>query len=199
MIEQIQGALVKKTPTFCVINCGGIGIGVNITLHTYKKMSDLNQAAELLTYLHVREDVLQLFGFSEEQERDFFRQLISISGVGPRLAMTILSGLSVQELRNALLSGDIERLTKVPGVGRKTAQRVILEMKEKLDMPESDIISVLPSFKKEQQAIIDEAFQALMTLGYKQSDAKSSLEKVIKKYGEDLNIEDLIKYALREK
>jgi Holliday junction DNA helicase RuvA len=199
MIEQIQGVLVKKTPTFCVVDCGGIGIGVNITLHTYKKMSDLNQAAELLTYLHVREDVLQLFGFSEEQERDFFKQLISISGVGPRLAMTILSGLSVQELRNALLSGDIERLTKVPGVGRKTAQRVILEMKEKLDIPDSDIISVLSSFKKEQQTVIDEAFQALLTLGYKHSDAKTSLEKVIKKHGEDLNIEDFIKYALREK
>jgi Holliday junction DNA helicase RuvA len=167
-------------------------------LNTYKKLDDLNQPAEVLTYLHVREDALQLYGFFEELERDFFKKLISISGIGPRLALTILSGLTVDELRNALLSEDIERLTKVPGVGRKTAQRVALELKEKLDLPDSQIISALPSLDPEQREMVDEAYQALITLGYKAPEAKRTLEKVLNKYGKQLKIEDLIKFALRE-
>jgi Holliday junction DNA helicase RuvA len=198
MIEQIHGLLVKKTPTFCVIDNSGIGLGLHITLNTYKRLGDLKQPAEVLTYLHVREDALQLYGFFEDQERDFFKKLISISGIGPRLALTILSGLTVVELRNALLSEDIERLTKVPGVGRKTAQRVALELKEKLDLPDSQIFSALPPMGPEQREMVDEAFQALVTLGYKAPEAKRTLEKVLNKYGKHLKIEDLIKYALRE-
>ena len=198
MIEQIQGVLVKKTPTHCVIDCSGIGLGIHITLNTYKKLGDLKQKSEILTHLHVREDILQLYGFFEEEEREFFKKLISISGIGPRLAMTILSGLPVDELRMALINEDIERLTKVPGVGRKTAQRVVLELKEKLDLPEKELISALPYLRPDQKEMVDEAYQALVTLGYKAPEAKRTIEKVLGKHGNDLKIEDLIKYALRE-
>ncbi|MEJ2538010.1 MAG: Holliday junction branch migration protein RuvA, partial [Calditrichia bacterium] len=120
MIEQIQGKLIKKTPTFCVVDCHGVGLGVYISLITYESLNDKNEEIALLTYLHVREDALQLFGFITDEERNIFRMLMSISGIGPKLAITILSGLSVQELVEAIATEDFMQLTQIPGVGKKT-------------------------------------------------------------------------------
>jgi len=121
MIESVRGSVSRKSPTFCVINVQGIGLGVYISLNTFRNIGEEKQEVELLTHLHVREDALQLYGFFTEGEREIFRKLISVSGIGPRLAMTILSGLSVEEFQQAIVSDDADLLTKIPGVGKKTA------------------------------------------------------------------------------
>ena len=198
MIEQIRGVLLKKIPTFCVVNCQGIGIGLFISLNTFRYLGQQSEEIELLTHLHVREDVLQLYGFAVEEERDLFRKLINISGIGPRLAMTMLSGLPVEEFKRALASEDVDLLTKVPGVGKKTAQRVILELKEKIDLSGEVVLTELPALTATEREKIEEALRALVTLGYKQYQAKASLEKVIKKHGRELSLEDTIKLALQE-
>jgi Holliday junction DNA helicase RuvA len=198
MIEQICGVLLKKFPTFCVINCQGIGIGLFISLNTYRYLGEQSEKIELLTHLHVREDALQLYGFAVEEERDLFRKLINVSGIGPRLAMTILSGLPVEEFKRALASEDVDLLTKIPGVGKKTAQRVVLELKEKIDIAGEGILTELPAMAAKDREKIEEALRALVTLGYKQYQAKAALGKVIKKYSKELSLEDTIKLALQE-
>lgn len=198
MIEQIRGVLLKKIPTFCVVNCQGIGIGLFISLNTFRYLGQQSEEIELLTHLHVREDALQLYGFAVGEERDLFRKLINISGIGPRLAMTMLSGLPVEEFKRALASEDVDLLTKVPGVGKKTAQRVILELKEKIDLSGEVVLTELPALTATEREKIEEALRALVTLGYKQYQAKASLEKVIKKHGRELSLEDTIKLALQE-
>jgi Holliday junction DNA helicase RuvA len=197
MIEQISGNILKKSPTFCVVECSGIGIGLHISLNTYKTLGNEKESINLLTYLHVREDALQLFGFSEDVERETFRKLINVSGVGPRLAMTILSGLSVIEFTTAVVNDNYELLTKIPGVGKKTAQRVTLELKEKLELfpeaAEKDIAVI--SMDKQKYS---EAISALITLGYKRLEAQKSIAKVTRKHGDDIPLEELIKFALKE-
>ena len=198
MIEQVQGTLTKKLPTYCVINCHGIGIGIHISLNTYQNLADENELVQLLTHLHVREDALQLFGFMEESERNAFQKLINVSGVGPRLAMTILSGLTVEDFSRAVAVGDHDMLTKIPGVGKKTAQRVVLELKEKIELGEEVIGRDLRLGKAVEHDNVNEAIRALLTLGYKQVEAKQTIEKVPQKFGKDIALEDLIKYALKE-
>lgn len=198
MIDSVRGLLFKKTPTYCVVNCSGIGIGIFISINTYQHLGDEGSEIFLLTYLHVREDALLLYGFSEETERDMFRKLISVSGIGPRLAMTILSGLSVMDLQRAISSEDVDVLTRVPGIGKKTAQRVILELKEKIaiKMPYTD--SAFMALTPHERDKINEALLALVTLGYRQSEAKVAIERVLKKAGHEISIENLIKLALQE-
>lgn len=198
MIEQIRGVLLNKIPTFCVVNCQGIGLGLFISLNTYRNLGEKSEEIELLTYLHVREDALQLYGFAVEEERDLFRKLINVSGIGPRLAMTMLSGLPVDDFKRAVASEDIDLLTKVPGVGKKTAQRVVLELKEKIEVTGEVILAELRTLGPTEREKIEEALRALVTLGYKQYQAKVALEKVIKKYGKELSLEDTIKLALQE-
>ncbi len=194
MIELIRGPIIKKMPTFCVVESSGIGIGVHISLQTFQKIGSEGEPVELLTYLHVREDALQLYGFSQEEERDAFRKLINVSGIGPRLALTILSGLSLDEFRRAVVTEDYEVLTRIPGVGKKTAQRVVLELKEKITV--SAII--MPQMGVSDKEKFNEAMKALITLGYKQPEAKNVIESVLKKYGNEISLEEIIKFALQE-
>ncbi|OGB68927.1 MAG: Holliday junction DNA helicase RuvA [Caldithrix sp. RBG_13_44_9] len=198
MIESVRGFLLKKVPTFCVVNCSGIGIGIFISLNTYQNLGEEGSEINLLTYLHVREDALLLYGFYEESEREMFRRLISISGIGPRLTMTILSGLSVMDLRKAITSEDVDVLTRIPGIGKKTAQRVILELKEKISLSAPLTYSAIPGLSPQEKDKVNQALQALVTLGYRQTDAKNVLERTLKKLGNQVSLEDLIKYALQE-
>lgn len=198
MIESVRGFLLKKVPTFCVVNCSGIGIGIFISLNTYQNLGEEGSEINLLTYLHVREDALLLYGFYEESEREMFRRLISISGIGPRLTMTILSGLSVMDLRKAITSEDVDVLTKIPGIGKKTAQRVILELKEKISLSAPLTYTAIPGLSPQEKDKVNQALQALVTLGYRQTDAKNVLERTLKKLGNQVSLEDLIKFALRE-
>ena len=200
MIEQITGKIITKSPTFCIIDCNGVGVGINISLNTFQKIKNnsLNSQISLYTHLHVREELLQLYGFSDTEEKEFFRMLISVSGVGPRLALTLLSGPTTKEIKNAITREDVAILTRVPGIGRKTAQRLILELKEKMTTDhEIKGVSSVVVFSDQLQSKINEAVQALVQLGYRQEDAYHSVSKMADKLSDDTSLEEIIKMALK--
>lgn len=200
MIEQITGKVVKKSPTFCIIDCNGVGVGLNISLNTFQKIksNSVNSQVSLFTYLHVREDLLQLYGFSDIEEKEFFRMLISVSGIGPRLALTLLSGPTTKEIKEAITREDVAILTRVPGIGRKTAQRLILELKEKTTTDfEIKGVTPIPVVSDQLQNKINEAIQVLVQLGYKQDDAYHAISKLADNLPDDSSLEDIIKIALR--
>ena len=200
MIETVTGKLVKKLPTFCVLDCQGIGLGIHITLNTFHKLehNHSSEVVSLHTYLHVREDDLQLYGFSDPGEKEMFRLLIGISGVGPRLALAVLSGITAAELQQAVSSERVDALTRIPGVGRKTAQRIVLELKEKIQQKrhlKQAATPVEPGGVSEPKA--DEAILALVSLGYKQADAQKAVNKILSAAKDELSLEELIKQALQ--
>ena len=196
MIDSIKGILVKKNPTSVIIDIGGIRLGVPITLATFEKIPDPNQAVELLTYLHVREDIMELYGFYDDHERDVFMQLNSISGIGPRSAMNILSGTNPIEFKKKIIDSDVASLTSIPGIGTKTAKRIIVELKDKFTDQEtgSDLDFLLVSSDKDK---IDDVTKVLISLGYKRSAINQVIKKLVSKDGLDENIEDIIKSALK--
>jgi Holliday junction DNA helicase RuvA len=201
MIEKISGKIIEKSPTFCVVDFWGLGIGLHISLNTFQHLENASGKAsvELFSYLHVREDALQLYGFFEAAEKEFFQLLISISGIGPKLAIAILSGCTTDELRSAIVQEDIDRLIRIPGVGRKTAQRLVLELKEKIQkQSELKQLAAIPEITPQHQPAASEALLALVSLGYKQHDAQRAINKVMRQSGGELSIEDVIKQALKE-
>lgn len=201
MIERIRGNLTEKSPTFCVIDCHGVGLGLHISLNTFQRLEKFseNTLVSLYAYLHVREDVLQLYGFADAAEREVFRLLISISGVGPRLAIAVLSGSTTEELRGAIIREDVAMLTRIPGVGKKTAQRLVLELKEKIQK-RGDIekLAAISAVSPQEREKVNEAILALVSLGFKQQEAQAAIDKVIKRSGRDLTIEEIIKQAFKE-
>jgi Holliday junction DNA helicase RuvA len=184
MINSLRGILVRKSPTEVVIDVQGVGYGLSIPLSTFEVLGDLNTPVSLFTFLHVREDALQLFGFASEEERQLFKVLISVSGIGPKMAQSILSGISGPELRNAILQGNFGVLTAIPGVGRKLAERLVLEL--------------LSASAETQPAIRTEALLALTSLGYNRVTAERAIAAAIKDDGSaETSVEKLIKAALR--
>ena len=196
MIDSIKGTLVKKNPTSVIIDIGGIRLGIPITLATFEKIPDPNHAVELLTYLHVREDIMELYGFYDDYERDVFMQLNSISGIGPRSAMNILSGTNPIEFKKKIIDSDVASLTSIPGIGTKTAKRIIVELKDKFTDQDtgSDLDFLLVSGDKDK---IDDVTKVLISLGYKRSAINQVIKKLVAKDGLDENIEDIIKGALK--
>ncbi len=196
MIDSIKGTLVKKNPTSVIIDIGGIRLGIPITLATFEKIPDPNHAVELLTYLHVREDIMELYGFYDDHERDVFMQLNSISGIGPRSAMNILSGTNPIEFKKKIIDSDVASLTSIPGIGTKTAKRIIVELKDKFTDQDtgSDLDFLLESSDKDK---IDDVTKVLISLGYKPSAINQVIKKLVAKDGLDENIEDIIKGALK--
>ncbi len=130
MISYLIGKIVHKSPTEIIIDVNGVGYSLNISLTSYEKFSSTNGDLKIYTYLHVREDVLQLYGFADEAEREMFRLLISVSGIGPKIAQGMLSGMTPIELKNAILNADIQALTSLQGIGKKTAERIVLEQEK---------------------------------------------------------------------
>ena len=196
MIDSIKGTLVKKNPTSVIIDVGGIRLGIPITLATFEKIPDPNQPVELMTYLHVREDIMELYGFYDDHERDLFMQLNSISGIGPRSAMNILSGTDPIEFKKKIIDSDVASLTSIPGIGTKTAKRIIVELKDKFTDQDtgSDLDFLLVSGDKDK---IDDVTKVLISLGYKRSAINQVIKKLVTKDGLDDNIEDIIKGALK--
>jgi Holliday junction DNA helicase RuvA len=197
MIDFISGKIAEKTPTRVVVESSGIGYSLYISTNTYKDLPDVGSKIILKTYLHVREDNLQLFAFSESSERTVFESLISVSGIGPRLAQTILSGLRLEELTLSIQRGNIEKLTSISGVGTKTAQRLVVELKEKFsqlglikdDTRDESPLTVLTSLE-------EEALLALLSLGYKRHIVERALNRA-RNNGSFESVEDLIKIALQ--
>ena len=196
MIDSIKGTLVKKNPTSVIIDVGGIRLRIPITLATFEKIPDPNQPVELMTYLHVREDIMELYGFYDDHERDVFMQLNSISGIGPRSAMNILSGTDPIEFKKKIIDSDVASLTSIPGIGTKTAKRIIVELKDKFTDQDtgSDLDFLLVSGDKDK---IDDVTKVLISLGYKRSAINQVIKKLVTKDGLDDNIEDIIKRALK--
>ena len=133
MIAHLRGQILSKTPNAVVIDCGGVGYELAISVTTYTEIGEVGAEVRLHVHTHVREDALLLFGFAEQTEKRLFEKLLTISGIGPKLAITVLSGISADRLVGAIRSGDHATLTKIPGIGKKTAERVVLELKDKLD------------------------------------------------------------------
>jgi len=197
MIDFISGKIAEKSPTRVVLENAGLGYSMFISTSTFKELPAVGEKVVLKTYLHVREDNIQLFAFSGENERIIFEGLISVSGIGPRLAQTILSGLKPEELAVSIQRSDIERLTSISGVGKKTAQRLVVELKEKFSQlglitdQTGDEIRITELSSMEEEALL-----ALMSLGYKRQIVERALNRA-RNNGEFGSVEDLIKTALR--
>lgn len=197
MITHLTGTLLKKSPTEIVIEVGGVGYMVHVSVSTFGNLPDINSPLTILTYHHIREDAQLLFGFMSEQERDVFRLLLSVSGIGPKMAQTILSGIQPNELISTITQGNVGMLTSVPGVGKKTAERMIVELKDRVTkIPGDDTKSGVPS---SSQSVRSEALTALVSLGFSRDKAEQSIRVVLNQANEkELSVEDLIKNALKQ-
>ena len=195
MIHFIQGKIEIKEPNLVVVNVGNIGVGCIISLYTFDKLPPKGSDCKLLTYLHVREDILQLYAFSEAKERMMFDKLISLSGIGPKQAINILSGIRYDHLMEHILHGDVAAVKRAPGVGDKTARRIILELKDKISDDEvTQISGVAPDSPLSSN--IKDAVMALEALGYKKSQVQNVLNKHVKA-DEELTTEEIIRKFLQ--
>ena len=194
MIYQINGSLISKHKDFVIIRIGGFGIKVVSTDNTINTIK-LNEEIQLYTYLHVREDALDLYGFHSTLEREIFLLLIGISGIGPKLGITILSGILPDELKEKVISGDIGALTAIPGVGTKTAKRIIIELKDKF----TKFADANLGFKDDLSSkLYDDSLNALSSLGYSSQQSKKALGQIFKSKSDQVNsIESIIIAALK--
>lgn len=194
MISHIKGKISEKTPAFVVIDCNGVGYGVQISLHTYEQISALTEV-KLLTHLSIKEDAHTLYGFADDEEKQLFLQLISVNGVGTNTARMILSSLKPAEIRHAIGSGNWTLLKSIKGIGPKTAQRLVVDLQDKVKMinlnqPQNTSQGVTNS-------IVAEALGALVSLGFTKVDAEKVLVKV-RQSNPELSVEQLIKQALKQ-
>ena len=191
MITHIHGKLIEKTPTYVVVDVNGIGYKIKISLQTFSALD--GELCKLYTHLSVKEDSHTLFGFFEESERHLFRNLISVSGVGPSTAQVILSTYSPDEIIHHITSADVKAIQSVKGIGGKTAQRIIIDLKDKVakGMPTSDLL-----FDKTDNTIREEALSALLALGFAKKGGESKIDKVLRSCPEITSVEELVKTAL---
>ena len=188
MIGRLQGQLAAKNPPQVLVDCHGVGYEVDVPMSTFYNLPELGGAVTLLTHFVVREDAQILFGFASAQEREAFRQLIKITGVGPRMALSLLSGMSVADLAQAITQQAVGRLTKVPGIGKKTAERLLLELKGKLGA-DLGALGAGPA----QSDVQSDIHQALLALGYNDKEAAAALKAL----PPDVGVSDGIKLALK--
>lgn len=196
MISFLRGTLVAKAPTEATVDVNGVGYGLQIPLSTFETLGAAGSSVTLHTYLNVREDALVLFGFATEAERDMFRLLISVNGVGPKMAQGVLSGIGVRDLKDCIAQGNVAMLTTVPGIGKKTGERLIMELREKIGRLGPP---ARPSTGEgdEQGRIRSEALLALTSLGYTRQVAEKAIRSALQEDGNTHTIESLIKSALR--
>ena len=187
MIGRIEGVLVEKSFPQIVVSCHGVGYEIDVPMSTFYPLPRAGEPVTLLTHLVVREDAHLLFGFLTAAERGAFRQLLKISGVGPKVALSVLSGLSVDDLAAAVAGGDAARLTKIPGIGKKTAERLVLELRDKLP-------KALPAVSRpDATAASADVLNALLGLGYNEREAQAA----VKQLPPDLQLADAIRQALK--
>jgi Holliday junction DNA helicase RuvA len=194
VIAHLRGKILSKTPNAVVIDCGGVGYELAISVATYTEISDPGTEARLHVHTHVREDALLLFGFAELAEKRLFEKLLTISGIGPKLAITVLSGISAERLVGAIRGGDHATLTRIPGIGKKTAERVVLELKDKLD----DMAGFTPqsTLPPSLGAVADDVLSALVNLGYARAVAQKAVEGAAKDAGVATDFERLFRAAM---
>ena len=192
MITRLAGRIIEKHPDHVVLDVGGVGYHVWVTLNTYGALPDPGSEAVLLTHLQVREDSQDLFGFADGSEREVFRHLIAISGIGAKTAVNILSGALPDEFRRRVQAGDEDALTAIPGVGPKMARRILTELKDTFtaELPPGGGVPVAPDGPAEQ------AVQSLVALGYKRTEAHRAVQAALKNFDRSVPVEDLIRAAL---
>jgi Holliday junction DNA helicase RuvA len=194
MIAQLRGTLADKRPNQVVVDVGGVGYLVHIPLSTFYALGELHAEVALLTHLHVREDAMALYGFLTAHEKHVFELLISASGVGPVLALKILSGMNLDDLVPAVRAGDLARLTRIPGVGRKTAERIVVELRDKLAAMETPGETLRPITAT---GVTADVISALLNLGYERRAAEQAVERA-RKDGESGTFEILLRVTLRQ-
>lgn len=188
MIGYLSGKIISSKPTRITLDVNGVGYVVNISINTFEKISN-KESVNLFIHTNVKEDSISLFGFYTESEKEMFESLICVNGIGPKLAISILSGILVDELRHAIMAGDISRIVSIPGIGRKTAERLVLELKSKIASISSEEETKIPI------SIKNEAIAALTTLGYNLKQAEKSVRDILTA-DPNVTLEDLIKKAL---
>jgi len=192
MYAYIDGKLVFKNAAYVVVDAGGVGYHINISLNTYSKLENVERC-KLFTWLHVKEDAHTLYGFADEGERRLFLHLISITGIGPNTGRMMLSSITPEEIQNAIISGNVSLIQRIKGIGPKSAQRIILELQDKLRKEGAETLSVTPLNKTAK----DEALSALVMLGFARNAVEKVLEQEINKNSGELTVEQLIKSALK--
>ncbi|MCX6134147.1 MAG: Holliday junction branch migration protein RuvA [Ignavibacteriales bacterium] len=197
MIASLTGILKVKNPTDIVLDVHGVGYAVTIPLSTFEKLGEVGSNATILTHLHVREDLLQLFGFATDDERVFFKLLISVNGIGPKIAQGILSRIAVSDLKQHISKENVSALTAIPGVGRKTAERLVIELRDKIGKIDTAGPTSVGRPDGEDE-LREEALLALTSLGYNRPVAEKAIRQVLAEMnGEKLSLQNLIKKALR--
>ena len=192
MYDYISGKLVSKNPSHVVIDAGGVGYHINISVNTYSRLGT-DESCKLYIWQHVKEDALTLYGFADDGERRLFMHLISISGIGPNTGRMMLSSITPAEIQAAIVSGNVSLIQRIKGIGPKSAQRIILELQDKLRKEGPDTLTVVPVNKTAK----DEALTALVMLGFARNAAEKVLEQEMNKNSGDLTVEQLIKFALK--
>ena len=199
MIDAVHGVLAAKSPTSAVVRVGGFDMRLHISVSCFETLPALGKEIHLLSYLHVREDALQLYGFADVVERDLFERLISVSGIGPRLAVGILSGATASRVREAIEAGDPEFLQTLPGVGKKLAQRLVVELREKVTpaVPASPAGASVPGALT--TSVASDAAIALQSLGFTRSGAQAAVQDALADLGAGASVEATIRRALQQK
>ena len=189
MIAHLTGKIISSKPTQVVIDVNGVGYLISISINTFEKISD-KETVSLFIYTNVRDDAINLFGFYTLTEKEMFELLISVNGIGPKLALSLLSGISVEDLKNAIITGNVARIVAVPGIGKKTAERVVLELRSKVGEIKEGEAGAEPGIKKE-------AIAALNTLGYNPKTSEKIIHEIVSE-DKNISLEDLIKKTLNE-
>jgi holliday junction DNA helicase RuvA len=176
MIAHLRGNLLAKHPNQAIVEAGGVGYDVNISVPTFSDLPGVGSEVTLHIHTHVREDMIALYGFLRSAEKKLFEKLITVSGIGPKLAITILSGMPADEMVNTIRNHDVLRLTRIPGIGRKTAERMVLELRDKLPAEQAGEVAAVPAMS----AVEEDVLSALMNLGYPRATAEKALAGVSK-------------------
>ena len=192
MYAYIDGKLAYKSPSYVVIDAAGVGYHINISLNTYSKLGDAERC-KLFTWLHVKEDAHTLYGFADEGERRLFLHLISVSGVGAGTGLMMLSAITPEEIQAAIVSGNVPLIQRIKGIGPKTAQRLVLELQDKLKKNGPDTLIAIPV----NRTVKDEAVSALVMLGFARNAAEKVIDQELNKNSGSLTVEQLIKFALK--
>jgi Holliday junction DNA helicase RuvA len=198
MIASLTGRLAFKSPSQITLDVQGVGYEIFIPLSTFYSLPDINEAASLRVHTHLREDAIQLFGFLTTTEKDAFILLTGISGIGPKLALSVLSTLSVTDLVSAIQAGDMEKLATVPGIGKKSAGRIVLELKDKVERLQA-VPAAAPTVTGDHSSRLhDDALSALVNLGYRAQEAKDIIKRITQSQSSPMPLKDLIRETLKE-
>ena len=179
MYRYLSGTVAEKAPTWVVLDVGGIGFELTVPISTSQKLPAVGKEAKLLTHFVVREDAQLLFGFLTKEEHSLFKLLISVTGIGPKMAVTILSGLGMAELKRAIVDGSVATLTSISGIGRKTAERLVIELREKVAVESMASGAHGLEVIQKETALVEDSTQALVSLGYNKQNAKTAVQKAI--------------------